>query len=965
MRFMVLGSLQVEENGEAIALKGQRQRAVLALLVLNAAVPLSIDRIVSEIWPDQSVEGVRGSLYVYVSQLRRALGKDRIVRADGGYQFKPLQIDEIDAMTFESATKQAGRLLGPDPEAAGHLLDSVLGLWRGRPYEGFESLTSVAPEAARLEELRLNAVENRIDAELGAGRTPVAADVEKLCSEYPYRERLWGLLARSLYRAGRQADALRAFTRLRRVLGEELGLDLSPELARLEEQILLQNPSLEPGAAPPPTNLPILVSSFIGRVDELRLLDKAIHEHRLVTVVGPGGAGKTRLAIEAASGVRESFHDGVWLVDLARVSEPKTVPQAVAAVLRVAEQPGVSLAESIGAYLRPRTTLLTFDNCEHVVDTIATLTTTLLERAPNLKILATSRQSLGCDGEVRFTLDGLATSSEDDSFDDAERLFETRAAAVKRGFAPKGIDRFAVASICRHLDGMPFAIELAAARVDMLSPSEIDGHLVRRFALLGGMPSPRPVHNSLRASMDWSYDMLPDRDKEAFDAFGVFEGPFSVAAAKAVLSRGDGAEIIDQVRSLVRASLLHVVAGVEGASLYRLLETPRLYARDHLVDAGQWNVVVARHDAHYRDSCAGLRLAFFGRGRVVAQQGIETELSDYRAALDRLSSDGEIGKSLEIGWALGHVWMFSSRLVEGERHLGALIDASIEMQDQRRADVLTVASFLAMYRQQFGQAILWVEEAIGIYRSIGDQQGLAYALARRGHIAFADGDFPTAMDALQESLDVGQNIGYEEGAAWPITLLAQARLWSGDESPEVLAMAEEGRERFIAIGEVYGQAHADMILGMSDNSDLDYRLRYAEEMVRLGELPGADRLIKSNAFHGLAYVVWDGGEFERAEGLNRAAARVSLETGDTINSGLALLQGATFAANRGQAVRAATLFGAGDTHFAMQKAPFMERGYVPASGVARKVLGADRYEKVYGDGASMSVAEATDFLLSL
>ena len=417
-------------------------------------------------------------------------------------------------------------------------------------------------------------------------------------------------------------------------------------------------PTLDPDAAPPPTNVPVPVSSFVGRVDELTLLEKAIHEHRLVTVVGPGGAGKTRLAIETAHTYRGSFRDGVWFVDLAQVAEPELVPQAVAAALQTAERPGIDLAMSIGERLLPRTTLLVLDNCEHVVNTTATLALALLAMAPNLKVLATSRQALDGDGEVRFVLEGLAMSPDDESFFEAERLFETRAAAVRHGFALDETNRTAVGSICRHLDGMPLAIELAAARAGVLSPSEIESHLVRRFALLSDQPSQRVVHRSLRASMDWSYDMLQARDRKVFDALGVFEGPFSAASAVSVLEFESDIETIDVVSSLVDASLLQTVSPVEGVSLYRMLETPRLFARDRLVESGQWEAVVERHDSHYRDVCRQLRPAFFGRERVAGQQEIQAEMADHQAAFDRLVARGEIGAGLEMAWPLGHVWLF-------------------------------------------------------------------------------------------------------------------------------------------------------------------------------------------------------------------------------------------------------------------------------------------------------------------
>lgn len=964
MRFLVLGPLRVEKNGGSVRMGGQRQRSVLVLLLLNAGHPVSIDLIASEIWPDQALGDVRDSLYTYVSQLRRALGRDRIVRTDAGYLLHLTDDDEIDALTFEGSAIRARRLLGSDPAMACELLASTLDLWRGLPYQGFENLGSPAPEATRLEEMRLSASEDHIEAVLASGGTPSAGDVAKLCDLHPHRERLWGLRARSLYRAGRQAEALRTFSQVRAVLRDESGLDVSPELARLEEKILLQDPSLDPDAPPPPTNLPLPVSSFVGRLGELTLLDKAIHEHRLVTVIGPGGAGKTRLAIEAAHKVVGTFPDGVWFVDLAQVADPEMVAPAVASGLQTVERAGLNLTESLGAYLRARTVLLVLDNCEHVVEPIATLATSLLTQAPSLSVLATSRQPLGADGEVLFALDGLSIAPGAEDTVDAERLFEVRAAAVHREFRRDETNRASVESICRHLDGIPLAIELAAAQTSVLSPSDIERHLAERFALLDDGPSPRFVHRSLRASMNWSYDLLSTRSRQAFDTFGVFEGPFSAAAAGFVQDLQTDMETIGEIRCLVEASLLQPIASPQGTSVFRMLETTRHYARDHLVESGQWEVAVERHDSWHRDMCRQLRPAFFGRERIPAQQQIQSELADSQVAFDRLLRSGDVSGGLDMAWSLGHVWFFSGRLVDGERRLTSLLGVSTELKGRSRADTLTIGSLLALYRQRFDQSIVWVEEAIEIYRSIADEQGLAYALARRGHVAFVSGDGLTAMAILQESLDLCREIGFADGTAWPLTLLAQARRWSGDESARVKEMLEDGRRRFIAMGEIYGQVHADMILATLYSQDQEYRLRLSEEMVRLGERPGADRLIQSTALHSLAYAVWDGGDFDRAEGLNRAAARSALETGATVNTGLGLLQAASFAGLRGQAKRAATLFGAGDTHFVMQKASFQELVSRPAIESATDVLGTHRYRRYYEEGTHLNVDEATALLLA-
>jgi len=951
----------VSDGDTPVPLGGPRQRSVLTLLLLEAGRVVSADRIVTEIWSEQPPDGARDSLYTYVSNLRGVLGKDRVVRVDSGYRLDLADDDIVDIDECEGGLARARRVAGSDPAGAIDLIDSSLEIWRGRPYEGFEDLPSVPPEATRLEDTQLRALEDRIDAELRAGETPVVSDVEALSRQHPYRERIWELLARSLYRAGRQTEALRTITRLRRLLGEELGLEPSPPIARLEEQILVQDPALEPEAPPPPTNLPTPVSSFIGRVDELVLLEKAIHEHRLVTVVAPGGAGKTRLAIEAAGNVRGSFPDGVWLVDLASVSDGDAVVQAAATALQIIEPQGAGDVGALVNRLRSQTALVVLDNCEHVVDSVGELSVRLLEMAPNVKILATSRRALGRDGEVRFPLEGLDTSSEAAQSGDAERLFEARAAGVQPEFTLDETTQPEVASICRHLDGMPLAIELAAARADVLSPGEIDRHLSDRFLLLADERADRPAHRSLQASLDWSYDLLAPDEQRGLDNLGVFEGSFFASAAAAVLDSPSEVAAIARLRRLAGASFVQTVQG--GASSYRLLETMRMYSRDHLAEAEQWDAAAERHDRHYRDRCRELRSAFFGRERVAAQLEIETELPDYHVAFDRFLKGGSVEDALEMAWPLGHVWLFTGRLGEGARRLEAVLDASSGSESRLRADALTVATFLFMYLSSYDLAIPWAEEALSIYRSIGDEQGLAYALARRGHMAFSVGDVPNALELLQSSLEICNRIGYGDGTAWPLSLLAQARLWSGDESSEVRGMFEEGRERFIAMGESYGQAHVDMFLSNLGEGSVEHLLRYSLEMMELAERSDADPLTRPIAFHNLAYGVWHAGELDRAEGLNRVASRLALETGTTVNSGMAFLQAGVFAAGRDEPERAAILLGAGHAHFVMEIPPFYERQLQPGIEAAMRALGDAGYRELHDRGAAMSVEEATALLL--
>jgi predicted ATPase/DNA-binding SARP family transcriptional activator len=960
MQFSVLGPLEVRDGQEALPLGGPRQRSVLALLLRAAGRPTALDSLVTEIWGEEPPDGAADSLYTYVSNLRHAVGRDRIVRADGGYRFQQADDDTVDAADFEAGLLEARRLAGSDPDAAITLIDGSLSAWRGRPYEGFEDLPSILPEAARIEELRMRAVEDRLDAELRSGRIPEVDGMETLIGDHPYRERLWELLARSLYRAGRQAEALGALDRLRRLLADELGIEPSPAVTRLEEQMLVHDPALEAASAAL-GNLPAPTTTFIGRSTELVDLERSITRYRLVTVTGPGGAGKTRLATEAARRVAGSFPDGTWLVDLAQVSDADGVPEAFATVLRIAHPPTMGMVDGLARYLRSRTTLLVLDNCEHVIEVVGQLTTRLLADAAGLRILATSRQPLSRSGEALFHLGGLGTSTDDGGVGDGQRLFEARAAAVHPDFAIGPDNQAHVTSICRHLDGLPLAIELAAARADTLSPWEIDRYLADRFTLLGNPREDRPTHRSLQAAIDWSYELLGPADQSSLDRLGVFEGPFSVIAAESVLGAPSEVATATSLGRLAGASLLQVLPGRD--THYRLLETMRLYTRTHLRSNGLWSEQVERHDDHYRDQCRALRAAFFGRGRTEARATVGSELADYVAAFDRLAADGRREDALAMAWPLGHVWLFSGMLADGAQRLQRLLNQPGGEGTQARADALTIASFLLSFAQQYAQAIDWVSEAVHIYRSIGDEQGLAYALARAGHFALSVGDAPTAMAQLGESMEICDRTGYEEGAAWPLTLMAQTRLWSGDESDEVRAMLEEGRRRFIATGDPYGQMHANMFIPTAGHRDVGTQLRFARESMELVDRPGADPLIRPSALHNLAFGEWDAGDRDRAVALNRVAARSALETGATVTSGMAFLQAALFAGLTGDPERAALLYGAGDRFFTMVKAPFHARSLQPGLDAAKTSLGEARYHELYARGSEMTVEEATDLVL--
>ncbi len=614
---------------------------------------------------------------------------------------------------------------------------------------------------------------------------------------------------------------------------------------------------------------------------------------------------------------------------------------------------------SLVEWARPRRALLVLDNCEHVIGPAAEVAARLLSTAPGLRVLATSRRALEVPGEVVVTLEGLPTATCGGSPGEAEQLFSTRAVAIRPDFALDTANAAAVTEVCRHLDGLPLAIELAAARCDALSPREIADHLADRFRLLVSTHPQREVHTSLRASLDWSRDLLDPDEREAFDTLGVFEGPFTAETAAAVL-RVAQLDAMELLRGLTNASLLHAELGT--VTTYRMLETVRLYARGRLRAGNGEPGAVLRHDTHLLEACRRLRDDVFGRGRMAARDRVDVELTDHEAAFDRWLAAGRHDAALEMAWPLGHVWLFSGALRDGLARLERVLAASTGTLTRPRADALAVGAFLLMYVQRYAEGIAWADEAAAIYRSVADERGLAYALARRGHLAFSVGEIPLAMELLQESLDTCGRIGFADGTAWPLTLLAQARLWGGDESDEVCAMLAEGRRLFIEMGDTYGQVHATTFLAnLQEDSD---RLRWFTEAVTLAYQPGADPLVRPLALHNLAFAVWHAGEPERADGLNRLSARSALEMGASVSSGMAFLQAAHFAGIAGQAERAAVLRGAGETHFTMEMAPFWDRQIRPGVDAAASALGADRFHALVARGGAMTIEEATAFLLT-
>ena len=737
----ILGPVQAVRAGRDVALGGPRQRAVLALLLLAEGRVVPAGRLVEEVWGGRAPPGAARTLRSYVSRLRSALGPEVAVVWRGGGYAVSAGPGQLDAGRFERLVAEGQAVLGRgEVAAADNRFREALALWRGPALGDVADVERLALEGARLEELRLVAVEGRLEADLALGRyAEVAGELELLVTEHPLRERLWRLLMLALYRGGRQADALAAYWQARAVLAGELGLEPGEELQELQRAVLRQE--VPPDVPLREHNLPAQLTSFVGREAELAGLGKLLGEARLVTLTGAGGSGKTRLAVEAAGGVAERFADGVWLADLAGIADPELVPSVVMEVLGVRQAGEVAVIEALRWRLRSAELLLVLDNCEHLLDACAGLAVALLASSPGLRVLATSREPLGVAGEVSYPVAPLAVAPEGSQAEvlaqaPAVRLFLDRVSAARGGAGLEPGSAGAVAGICRKLDGLPLAIELAAARAGTLSVEDIEVHLADSFAFLAyRRPAADPRHQALKAAIDWTYDLLPAAEQRVFGELSVFAADFGLEQAAAVCCGGDQAAALDVVDRLASKSLA-VAETSSGQTRYRLLETIRRYAAGRLAETGDTEPARRRH------ALAFLDLAERERDLAV----LSREHDNLRAALGwSLSGSGQIGPRLAR--ALGGFWLARGFLQEAQGWLERAL-AQCPADGEARADLLRLLGAVLQQAADLERAEAIVCEASRVAAAAGPPVLQARIRVLLSDIRFKLG--PVAAGALEE-----------------------------------------------------------------------------------------------------------------------------------------------------------------------------------------------------------------------
>ena len=644
----LLGSVEiVTEHGQLDA-GGPKERTILALLALTGR-PVSQDRLIDDVW-DEPPATARKTLQTYVWRLRNSLPAGVVDTTPGGYVLR-LET-ETDLARFERLIDEgADALLAHDPERARAAFRDAIALWRGQPFTGCSSTSALRACAVRLDELHARSIEGLIEAELGLGRhTHVVGELEQLLRITPFRERLWEMLVLALYRCGRQADALRACRRAREALIEELGVEPGPALRELEQAVLEQRPGLaaaalvdgatarasgaiaeRPTPAPLPAagNLPRTTTAFIGRGAELRRLVAEWPERPLISLTGVGGVGKTRMAIEAGRLARDRFVDGVWICELAAVSDGEAVPHAVASALSIRPQERMSLLDSLVDAMRDRHLLVIFDNCEHVLDATAEVAVRITASCPTVSILATSREPLAIAGERVWVVQPLIPEVE------GVELFCDRAKEADAGFAPRPQDIAVITGMCARLDGIPLAIELAAARVRSMTIGDLADGLQDRFRILRrGSRSGLKRHQTLREAVQWSYDLLPADDRLLFDRLGVFASGFDRAAAEEVCAddRVDRDDVADVLSALVDKSM--VAADRSGPRVrYRLLETLRQYAEERLHEADDLRSARDRHLVHYANVAQRAQRQYEGNAHTEGAAVFNAEWDNLRAAM--------------------------------------------------------------------------------------------------------------------------------------------------------------------------------------------------------------------------------------------------------------------------------------------------------------------------------------------
>ncbi len=811
MQIGLLGPFEVRtDDGVFAEVPGARLRGLLIALALEPGrvVPRSV--LIDWIWGENPPADAANALQRLASRLRKALPGGVIEGQTGGYRLA-VDPDTVDALRFERLVALARREEG---RGRVRLLREALALWRGAAMQdvGLEDSEAFNAAVTRLEGLRLTAMEDRFEAEVSLGHgAEVVAELTDAVTAHPLREPLVAALMRALVAVGRDSDALLTYERTREALADALGADPSPELSALH--VTLLRGELGPRQENRKTNLRAELTSFVGRDADVAAVQELIVEHRLTTLIGPGGSGKTRLATETARTLLGDLPDGAWLVDLAAIGADGDVAQATLTGLGLRDAllgaaPSADLTDGLIAAIREREALLILDNCEHVIEAAAKFADRVLGECRRLRILTTSREPLGITGEALWPVGPLAWPEGDADPGEIEsspavRLLRDRAGAVRRDLAVDGRTLSTMVRVCRALDGMPLAIELAAARLRTMSLDQLANGLDDRFRLLtGGSRTALPRHKTLRAMVDWSWELLTDAERMVLRRLSVFSGGASLEAAERICAGAavEQEQVLELLTALAEKSLL-LIEG-DSAPRYRMLSTIKEYAAQRLAEAGEADLARRTHLVYFTDLTETAEPHLRRAEQLEWLATLEAEHDNIGAAMRGALAAGEAQAAMRLAAAAGYYWWLGGHRAEGIELILAATEMPGEVIDEIRAMVYAlVVMFMTSGRGDQYQVEEWIRKAYRLSQRSQGRYPMLRLVAPLERMLQGPDAFLSAFEPLLDDED-----------PWVRALarlhLGRTRIMLGQGGRDADAYLERALAEFRVLGERFGISFA-------------------------------------------------------------------------------------------------------------------------------------------------------------